>query len=216
MNATSSLRAPQQQSFDDVAPDAELRARESHGNRGKEFEGMVERTHHWYKVRGVADVEYIENAFVFCSEGEFRRLAPTMKARMGDGRTLKRVKTSGDCRGTLRQYGLAFDAKQFSSDRLALMKIPRHQIDSLYSFAKAGGKAGFMCYAKAVGKVYWVDAVTMSDLYYKALFNNGVKTLNLTWFAERATLIADVQPGDLVDYAPVLLPQLESKSQDGN
>lgn len=179
---------------------ADIRARESHGNRGKEFEGMLEKTHHYYRVRGVADVDYIPNAFIYCSEADYRRLAPEMKARMGDGRTLRRARTSGDYRGTLRGRGLAFDAKQFSDERLQLKKIPRHQLESLCSFARAGGIAGFMVYARQVGKVYWVEARQMRDLCDRALSSKGVKTLNLDWFVENALLVDKVIPGGLVEY----------------
>lgn len=109
---------PRQQSFADVEP-GQVRGRESHGNRGKEFESILKRTHDYYRARGVADVDYIPNAFTYCSEGEFSKLPPEMKARMGDGRTLKRVKSSGDYRGTLRGLGLAFDAKQISGTALS-------------------------------------------------------------------------------------------------
>lgn len=198
---------PAQQSFADVAPAADIRARQSHGNRGKEFEHMLEKTHHFYRTRGIADVEHIENAFVYCSENEFRRLSPTLKARMGDGRTLKRVKTSGDYRGTLLGRGLAFDAKQFGDDRFELKKIPRHQVESLFAFSRAG-LAGFMFYARRVSTVYWVDARAMSDLYYAAVFGNkGVKTLNLPWFARHALSVGPVASGGLVEYANVLAPQ---------
>jgi penicillin-binding protein-related factor A (putative recombinase) len=177
-----------------------LRARQSHGNRGKEFERMLEKTHHYYGVRGVADVVYIENAFIYCSEGEFARLPRELKARMGDGRTLKRVRTSGDYRGTLRGRGIAFDAKQFSDDRLALGIIPRHQVEALSSFARAGGLGGFMVYARRVSTVYWVNALLMRDMCDRALSSKGVKTLNLKWFAENAVSVGVVVPGGLVEY----------------
>ena len=164
---------------------------------------MLERTHQFYRVKGVADVDYIENAFVYCSEREFDRLPRELKARMGDGRTLKRVKTSGDYRGTLRGLGLAFDAKQISGDRLELKKIPRHQVESLSSFARAGGIGGFMVWVRRAGAVYWVPARKMNEVYYAA-YGRGVKTLNLAWFAEHALRVATVPPGDIVDYAPVL------------
>jgi recombination protein U len=186
--------------------ETDARARESHGNRGKEFERLLDRTHSYYRARGVADVEYIENAFVYCSEREFRRLPRTMTARMGDGRTLKRARTSGDYKGTLAGRGLAFDAKQFSDERLQLKKIPRHQVESLCSFAKAGGIAGFMVYAKQADTVYWVDALTMRELCDRALASTGVKTLNLSWFAANAVKIGAVAPGGLVEYARALLP----------
>lgn len=195
---------PTQQDLPEVA-DSDCRARESHGNRGKLFEGMLEKTHHLYRVKGVADVDYIENAFVFCSEAVYRRLPPQKKARMGDGRTLKRVQTPGDYRGTLGKFGIAFDAKECGDDRFSLTKLPRHQVESLYSFARAGGLAGFLIWMKRVG-VYWVDAQTMSDLYYAALFNRGVKTLNLKWFAEQALFVGRVIPGGLVEYAESLTP----------
>lgn len=195
---------PTQQNLPET-DDSDCRARESHGNRGKTFERMVEKTHRFYRAQRVADVEYIENAFVYCSEAEYQRLPPTLKARMGDGRTLKRVRTSGDCRGTLGKFGIAFDAKECGADRFSLMKLPRHQVDSLYLFARAGGIAGFLIWMKRAG-VYWVDAETMSGLYYAALFNRGVKTLNLQWFAERAVFVGRVAPGDLVDYAKALTP----------
>lgn len=185
---------------------ADFEARQSYGNRGKEFERMLEKTHHFYRVQGTADVEYIENAFVYCSEAVFRQLPRTSKARMGDGRTLKRVRTSGDYRGTLGARGIAFDAKEFSSDRLSLKLIPPHQVESLASFARAGGLAGFLVYAKQVSKVYWVGARQMRDLCDQAFFNKGVKTLNLSWFATHAVPVGEVVPGGLVDYAPVLLP----------
>lgn len=199
-------RAPEQQSLSAVSA-AGLRAHQSHGNRGKEFERMLERTHHYYRVRGVADVDYIPNAFAYCSEAEFARLPREMKARMGDGRTLKRVRTSGDYRGTLGGRGLAFDAKQFSDDRLQLKKIPRHQVEALYSFARAGGIAGFMVYVRQASSVYWVDAFTMRDLYDRALSSTGVKTLNLLWFANNALPIGSVVEGGLVEYAYALSPQ---------
>jgi penicillin-binding protein-related factor A (putative recombinase) len=161
---------------------------------------MLDKTHHYYRVRGVADVDYIENAFVYCSEWEFNRLRPEMKARMGDGRTLRRARTSGDYRGTLHGRGLAFDAKQFSDERLQLKKIPRHQVESLCSFARAGGLAGFMIYARQVGTVYWVEAGLMRDLCDRALSSTGVKTLNLAWFAENAQVVGKVMPGGLVEY----------------
>lgn len=186
--------------------ETDLVARESHGNRGKEFERMLEATHHYYRVLGLADVDYIENAFVYCSEAEFARLPPEMKARMGDGRTLKRSRTSGDYRGTLRGLGLAFDAKQFSDERLQLKKIPRHQVESLSSFARAGGIAGFMVYAKRAGTVYWVDAITMRNLCDQALSTKGLKTLNLEWFATKAVRVGEVLPGGLVEYARALSP----------
>lgn len=166
---------------------------------------MLEKTHEFYRFKRVADVDFIVNAFVFCSEGEYRRLAPTMKARMGDGRTLKRSRTSGDYRGTLGMFGIAFDAKECGDDRFSLKKVPRHQVESLYSFARAGGLAGFLIWMKQVG-VYWVDAETMSGLYYAALFNRGVKTLNLKWFAEHAVFVGRVEPGGLVEYAESLKP----------
>lgn len=197
-------RFPEQQSLPEVET-SDCRARESHGNRGKLFERMLEKTHEFYRFKRVADVEYIENAFVFCSEAEYRRLAPTLKARMGDGRTLKRVRTSGDYRGTLSKFGIAFDAKECGDDRFNLKKLPRHQVDSLYSFARAGGLAGFLIWMKRVG-VYWVDAATMSGLYDAALFNRGVKTLNLKWFAENAVFVRRVEPGGLVEYAEALTP----------
>ena len=167
---------------------------------------MLEKTHHFYRARGIADVEYIENAFIYCSENEFRRLPTTLKARMGDGRTLKRVKTSGDYRGTLLGRGLAFDAKQFGDDRLELKKIPRHQVESLYAFSRAG-IAGFMVYARRVSTVYWVDARVLGELYYAAVFGTGVKTLNLAWFADNALSVGPVVPGGLVEYAHVLAPR---------
>lgn len=167
---------------------------------------MLEKTHHFYRTHGIADVEYIENAFVYCSENEFRRLAPTLKARMGDGRTLKRVRTSGDYRGTLLGRGLAFDAKQFGDDRFELKKIPRHQVESLYAFSQAG-LAGVMFYARRVSRVYWVDARVLSELYYAAVFGKGVKTLNLPWFADHALSVGPVAPGGLVEYATVLVPR---------
>ncbi len=167
---------------------------------------MLEATHHYYRVRGVADVDYIENAFVYCSEREFARLPREMKARMGDGRTLKRVRTSGDYRGTLGPLGLAFDAKQFSDDRLRLKLIPRHQVESLSSFARTGGIAGFMVYAKQAATVYWVDAITMRNLCDQALSTKGLKTLNLEWFAAKAVRVGEVSPGGLIEYARALSP----------
>jgi penicillin-binding protein-related factor A (putative recombinase) len=196
---------PRQQSFSDVAP-GQPRGRESHGNRGKDFERILERTHRRYREQGVADVDYIPNAFVYCSEWEWKRLPRTSTARMGDGRTLKRVQTSSDYRGTLRGLGLAFDAKEFSDDRLSLKKLPRHQVDSLARFARARGIAGFMVWAKRAGTVYWVPAALMSKVYYEA-FGKGVKTLNLAWFEEHAVRVAPIPPDDIVDYAAALTPQ---------
>jgi penicillin-binding protein-related factor A (putative recombinase) len=199
---------PEQQTL--AAVGASFRARQSHGNRGKEFERMLEKTHHYYRVRGVADVDYIPNAFAYCSEGEFQRLPRELKARMGDGRTLKRVRTSGDYRGTLSGLGLAFDAKQFSDDRLQLKKIPRHQVEALCSFARARGIGGFMVYAVRAAAVYWVDAFTMRALCDQALTNKGMKTLNLSWFAANAVPIGRVVPGGLVEYATAILPSRAS------
>ena len=170
---------------------------------------MLGRTHHYYKVRGMADVDYIENAFVYCSEKEYERLPREMKARMGDGRTLKRVRTSGDYRGTLGPFGLAFDAKQFSSERLQLKKLPRHQVEALCSFARPGGLAGFMVYAKQAGTVYWVEARQMRRLCDAALTAAGLKTLNLSWFAQNAVRVCEVRPGDLVEYAETLFATMQ-------
>lgn len=78
-------------------------------------------------------------------------------------------------------------------------------MDSLASFARARGLAGFMVWVKQAGAVYWVPAPLMSDLYYAA-FGRGVKTLNLAWFAEKAVRVAPVPPDTIVDYAPVLAP----------
>jgi recombination protein U len=181
---------------------AGIPAPESHANRGRQFEAILEATHEYYLRAGIGYVEKISNKWVYCSEGEWRGLAPALKARDGNNRPMKRAATMCDYLGHARGSGVAFDAKEFKDASFPLVNVKPHQATALFNFYRTGGLGGFLLWSRRVDKVYWVNAETMM-IQRQA---GTVKSLNIKWLDEHATLITEKASGATVDWARVLLP----------
>lgn len=180
-----------------------------HANRGRQLEGMLIRTHQFYERSGIASVEKIPNAFVFCNEIEWQRIkSPALKARTADGKPLKREKTDCDFKGHARGFGVAFDAKEFSGASIPLTNFKPHQVLRLFTFARTGGCAGFMIWAKRIDSIFWIEARAFNPVYLLG----QLRSLNLAWLKEHATLICQSTTGALIDWASVLFPQVPKAS----
>jgi penicillin-binding protein-related factor A (putative recombinase) len=179
----------------------DFQAPDSHANRGRQFEAMLERTHDFYTCELIGDITKISNRWEFCSEGEWRRLPPALKARTGDGKPLKRAQTVCDYLGHAYGYGVAFDAKEFNGPSIPLENFKVHQVRGLYNYERTRGLAGFLVWSKRADKVYWVCAQFMMILRSAGT----LKSLNIKWLDEHAVLITEKTTGALVDWARVLL-----------
>lgn len=180
---------------------AGIPAPEPHANRGRQFEAMLEATHDLYLRTHVGFVEKISNALAFCTEGAWRKLPDELKARTGDGRPLRRVRTCCDYIGQVFSFGVAFDAKEFAGTSFPLVNVKSHQALALYNFWRTGGLAGFLILAKRVDKVYWISAESMMRLNS----TGTLKSLNIKWLDENATLITERASHATIDWARVLL-----------
>lgn len=174
---------------------------ESHANRGMLFESMLVRTHDYYERQGIGRIEKIPNAWVYCSEGEWKRLPDSLKARTADGRPLKRRKTSCDYLGTALGWGIAIDAKEFSRTSIPLANFEPHQVRRLAAFARVKSLAGFLVYSKLVEAVFWLEAGFFNPIYHMG----QVKSLNLDWLRKNAVLICEKPGNDIVDWARALI-----------
>lgn len=174
---------------------------EPHANRGREFELMLERTHEFYVRAHIGYVEKISNKWVYCSEGEWHRLPAAMKARTGDGKPLKRAQTPCDYLGHAKGYGVAFDAKEFNGASFPLVNVKPHQATRLNNYFRTGGLSGFLLWAKRTNKIYWINGEFMMILRS----SGTLRSLNLAWLDQHATLITDKARGATVDWARVLL-----------
>lgn len=184
-------------------------AQTPHANRGRLLEGMLERTHQYYERSGIGSVEKIPNAFVFCSEIEWQRIkSPALKARTADGKPLRREKTDCDFKGHARGFGIAFDAKEFAGPSLPIANFKPHQVLRLFTFARTGGTAGFMRWAKRIDSIFWIEAAAFNLIY----LGGKLKSLNLAWLKEHAILICSCTTGALIDWVSVLFPQLSKAS----
>lgn len=190
---------------------AGISPRQSHGNRGKEFEDALAAAHEVYERQGIGKIIHLRNAFTFCTEAAFNRQEPYMRARLGTGLTMVREKTEWDFCGVVRSKAVAFDAKEFSGSSISLGDLKSHQIENLCAFASAGGVAGFMIHAKRSGVVFWLDALKARELDDKARFVGkgkvaGVlKSLNELWLSENALRVGRLQGGVWLNWAETLL-----------
>jgi recombination protein U len=176
-------------------------APEPHANRGMLFEGMLVRTHDYYERQGIARVEKIPNAWAYCGEGEWRKLPDSLRGRAGDGRPLKRRKTSCDFIGTALGRGVAIDAKEFGRTSIPLANFEPHQVRRLAAFARVKSLAGFLIYSKLADAVFWVEAGDFNVVYHMG----QVKSLNLDWLRKKAVLICEKPGNDIVDWARALI-----------
>jgi penicillin-binding protein-related factor A (putative recombinase) len=207
---------------------AEIKHKESHGSRGKMFERMLNAAHKQYAQLGIASIYNIPNAFDWCSEEVFSRTPPQRRARMGDGRTLRRIMTPFDYIGTIKVVGsgvgrvrepaiaFAADAKQFSGARISLDKFEAHQIEGLALWHMLGALAGFLVYAVDTGRCYWLTGLQVRDASDKArhqLKGQGKhpKTLTHAWLDEHALLLGIFRPGQAVLWVETLTG-MEAKS----
>ena len=180
-------------------------SQEPHANRGRALESMLEVAHVSYEKQQIGSVEKLPNAFVFCSEGEWRGIKePALKARTADGKPLKRAKTDCDYKGHVRGYGVAFDAKEFAGASIPFTNFKRHQILRLYEFMRTGGIAGFMVWAKRTDEVFWIPA----DLLIKVWTHFDRKSLPIEWLQTNARLICTLRPGAIIDWAAKIIPEL--------
>lgn len=176
-------------------------AQTPHANRGRALEQMLARTHDYYERQGIASIEKFPNAFVFCAEIEWQKIqTPALKARTGDGKPLKREKTDCDFKGHARGFGVAFDAKEFAGPSIPLANFKPHQVQRLYMFARTGGRAGFIIWAKRIDSVFWIEAQAFSAIYH----TGHLKSLNLDWLRENALTICQWTTAALIDWAAVL------------
>lgn len=197
-------------------PDQQLKlqgvpAPEPHSNRGRLFEGMLERTHDYYLRQNIGRVEKLPNAWVYCSEGEYNRLPDSMKARTADGRPLKRQKTSCDYIGTVLGRGVAIDAKEFAGPSIPLRNFESHQVRRLDLFSRVKSVAGFLIYSKRADAVFFLEAGFFSPIYHTGhvksqnVHMGQVASLNVEWLRSNTTLVCERAGNDIVDWARVLI-----------
>lgn len=196
-------------------PLAGIKSRTPHANRGKALEAMLDRTHERYKHERRAVIYHVPNAFTYCPERAYQRLDPYLKARLGTGLTMVRVKTPCDYIGGAKGFPLAFDAKEFHGASIPLDDFTPHQVEGLLGFERVG-LAGFMVYARRAGQVFWVRAGQVREAQDKVAFQKGrgahPKSFNLAWLEENAVLVCRTHDGGEVDWLPVLTGAVSSRS----
>ena len=178
----------------------EFRRRKGHANLGKQFETMLNRAHVRYEASGLAVIYNVPNAFNFCSEGEYARLMSQIKARLGDGRTMKRVQTPCDFIGCVGRLAVAFDAKQFSNKSIALKEFKPHQVEGLAKWEQIGALAGFMVYAAEGGEVFWLKASQVREAQARVMYARKgkaahPKSFSVGWLKENALFVGVFHEG---------------------
>jgi penicillin-binding protein-related factor A (putative recombinase) len=181
------------------------------GDRGKFWEGVLERTHDVYARRGTGKIYHLPNDWAFCHPATISRLnlPGEMWARTGAGRTIRRVKSGPDFVGGFGGRHVEFDAKEFMGASIPLEKsFTLHQVEKLRQAERSGSLAGFMILAKRTMTAYWLLASQVLRLLDLLRFNQlPCKSLNLAWLDEHAKTLGQVSPVGIFDWAAVLVPE---------
>ena len=182
------------------------------GNRGREWEAVLERTHAWYRSGGLGVVFRIPNAWNFVG-GRGKIADPKRHASTGDGRALGRVKSAPDFVGSLRGRGLTFDAKEFAGTSIPYDQfdhdLSAKQIQDLYDAGLGGNLAGYMVLEKRTARVYWVEAAYVHGWSWNVQrgIKGTVKSINFAEVVDERIRLLGECDGFRFDYAPLLLPK---------
>ena len=148
--------------------------KESHAHRGKILESDLERTHGFYKKRGLADVSKIPDRWESISRYELEAkikegLHGSKYAWTGQGYGLTRKAADVDYVGIVKGGRLVkFDAKETAQKSFPLANVEKHQVDTLYSASRVGAIAGLLISFYKEGRYFFVTAEYLSDVFYKA------------------------------------------------
>jgi penicillin-binding protein-related factor A (putative recombinase) len=186
------------------------------GNRGKDWESILARTHDHYRAIGLGVVFHIPNSWRY--GGRPKQGADSARhAATGDGRTLKRVKSAPDFVGSLSGRGIVFDAKSFSGASIPYDQFDEDrsgkQIEDLHDAWRGGNLAGYMVLEKRTMRVHWVEA----EYVYKWRWNvtRGIKgtakSINFSEVVDHRIRLLGVCDGFRFDYAPLLIPACSTR-----
>lgn len=182
------------------------------GNRGKEWESVLERTHDWYRVGGLGVVFHIPNSWKYGGRQK-QGADPSRHATTANRRSLVMVKAAPDFVGTLRGRGIVFDAKSFEGASIPYDNFDHDksakQIQDIYDASRGGNLAGYMVLEKRTMRVYWVEA----EFVHKWSWNvrrgikGIVKSINFSEVVDHRIKLLGECDGYRFDYAPLLIPK---------
>lgn len=142
------------------------RKRSIFGNRGKEFEALLEQAHEFYRVRGFADIDH----------------NPTASKHIG--KRVIQVASTVDFSGVIAPDGRAiyFDAKETQEASLPLRSIHAHQIRTITDKQRFGAIAGLMIrfvgVARQSGRIFFVPAFVVQKLWDEGNWRKGRKSIS--------------------------------------
>jgi penicillin-binding protein-related factor A (putative recombinase) len=163
------------------------------GNRGREWEAILERTHAWYRNLGLGVVFPISNTWDFAGFNFW--------------------KTQPDYVGSLRGRGIVFDAKEFSGASISYDNFDHDgrakQIRDVYDASQGGNLAGYMVLEKRTMRVHWVSAEWVFR-WSESIRRNvpgTVKSINFSKVVDGRIRLLGECDGYRFDYAPLLIPE---------
>ncbi len=181
----------------------------SHSNLGKDFEAMLNRTHHFYAVNKLASVEKNPVEWRYIGFSEYNKLKTSrgeLVAITNTNRYIKKVKSDVDYCGVFGGRFITFDAKQTKESSLPLGNIAEHQIQTLLSKERAGGISGLMIYFSEKGRCFFVPASIVDAANIEMLYKKGRKSLSVDLCAAKGREIPVTH--NLVDWLKVLIEEV--------
>lgn len=155
----------------------------SHANRGKEFEKLLAKTHHYYAVKKLAFVQQnpVEWRYVSKSQYDtFRDSTYDFVAKTNRGLYLKKFKSTVDFSGVIKGGKMAiFDSKQITGKSLPLGNIPDHQIKTLRQSEECGAISGILLMFSDLNRVFFLSATVIERACVEMLYKNGRKSISL-------------------------------------
>jgi penicillin-binding protein-related factor A (putative recombinase) len=194
-----------------------VRRPEPQGNRGREWEAVLERTHDQYCAHGLGVVFPICNTWEFAGYHFWQTQPANRRAKTAEGGLLVRMKSAPDYVGSLRGRGLVFDAKEFAGASIPYANFDHDgrakQIRSVYAASRGGALAGYMILEKRTSRVYWVNGDWVMDWSERIRRTPGTpKSINFSKLDFSSPLVSHSVfllgecDGYRFDYAPKLIP----------
>lgn len=196
-----------------------VRRRSAQGNRGREWEAVLERTHDWYASLGRGVVFPVSNTWDFAAYSFWKTQPPNRRATTGEGGHIVRLKSAPDYVGSLAGRGVVFDAKEFSGASIPYENFDHdgraRQIGMVYDASRGGNLAGYMVLEKRTARVYWVAAEFVhgwSENIRRGLAG-VVKSINFSKVVDERIRPLGVCDGYRFDYAPLLIPDFANPAR---